>query len=67
MHASAEVFGDIQDLNSLVEPAAPTPAPSVFTDESRFMAGMAADQTSYASVPPITPDFFARSAGKVRR
>jgi hypothetical protein len=67
MHASAEVYGEIQDLNSLVEPA-PTapPAPQSF-EESRFLAGNAAERTSYAAVPPITPDFFARSAGKARR
>jgi hypothetical protein len=64
MHASAEVYGEIQDLNSLVEPA--PPAPQSF-EESRFLAGNAAERTSYAAVPPITPDFFARSAGKARR
>ena len=69
MHSSsAEVFGHVQDVTSLVEPQA-TSAASLpgAEDEARFLAGTGTDRTSYTSVPPITPDFFARAAGKSRR
>jgi hypothetical protein len=63
--SSAEVFGHVQDVTSLVAPA-PTAPKQEAEDESRFLAGTGTDRTSYTSVPPITPDFFARSAGKGR-
>jgi hypothetical protein len=66
--SSAEVFGHVQDVASLVDAQAPSaasaPGPE---DEARFLAGTGTDRTNYTSVPPITPDFFARSAGKSRR
>ena len=69
VHASsAEVFGHVQDVTSLVMPQAIAPEPGPEPeDESTFLVGTGPDRTSYASVPPITPDFFARSAGKGRR
>ena len=67
MHASSdEVFGAAQDVASLVMPQAIEPQPQA-EEEARFLAGTGTDRTSYASVPPITPDFFARAAGKGRR
>jgi len=67
MHASSdEVFGAAQDVASLVVPQAIEPRPMA-EEEARFIAGTGTDRTSYASVPPITPDFFARAAGKGRR
>jgi len=66
--SSAEVFGHVQDVTSLVMPQAIAPEPGPKPeDESTFLVGTGPDRTSYASVPPITPDFFARSAGKGRR
>jgi hypothetical protein len=47
-------------------PQAIEPQPQA-EEEARFLAGTGTDRTSYASVPPITPDFFARAAGKGRR
>ena len=68
LHASAEVYGDIQDLNSLVEQAAPPrDCPRNLTTSRGSWPERGTDRTSYAAVPPITPDFFARSAGKARR
>jgi hypothetical protein len=67
VHASsAEVFGYVQDMTSLVNPQAPEHSPEP-VEESRFLVGTGPDRTSYASVPPITPDFFARSTGRGRR
>jgi hypothetical protein len=66
--SSAEVFGHVQDVTSLVMPQAIAPEPGPEPEnESTFLVGTGPDRTSYASVPPITPDFFARSAGKGRR
>jgi hypothetical protein len=67
VHASsAEVFGYVQDVTSLVSPQmAPEHSPG--PEESQFLVGTGTDRTSYSSVPPITPDFFARSAGRGRR
>jgi hypothetical protein len=61
-----EVFGDLQEVTSLVPPHAVAPQP-VDDEEPAFLAGTGTDRTNYATVPPITPDFFARSAGKGRR
>jgi hypothetical protein len=59
-----EVFGDIQAVTSL----APVPAsPPPVEDDEPFLAGTGTEPTNYSSTPPITPDFFARSAGKGRR
>jgi hypothetical protein len=59
-----EVFGDVQAVTSLAPvPVPPPPA----EDEEPFLAGTGTEPTNYAAVPPITPDFFARSAGKGRR
>jgi len=64
--SSAETFSDVQDVNSLVMPQAYEAPPEALEDE-RFLAGTGTDRTSYASVPPITPDFFARSASRNKR
>jgi hypothetical protein len=64
--SSAEAFNDVQEVNSLVMPQAYEAPPEAFEDE-RFLAGTGTDRTSYTSVPPITPDFFARSASRSRR
>ncbi|HLI57250.1 MAG TPA: hypothetical protein VKY26_09510, partial [Actinomycetota bacterium] len=56
-----EVFGDIQAVTSL----APVPPPPA-EDEEPFLAGTGTEPTNYSAAPPITPDFFARSAGKGR-
>jgi len=61
--SSAEAFNDVQDVNSLVMPQAYEAPPEALEDE-RFLAGTGTDRTSYTSVPPITPDFFARSASR---
>jgi hypothetical protein len=68
MHtSSAEVFGHVQDVTSLVAPPpTPTAPEQEPEDEPRYLAGTGTDRTSYTSVPPITPDFFARSAGRGR-
>ena len=64
--SSAETFNDVQDVNSLGMPQAYEAPPEPLEDE-RFLAGTGTDRTSYASVPPITPDFFARSASRGSR
>jgi hypothetical protein len=64
--SSAEAFNDVQEVNSLVMPQAYEAPPEVLEDE-RFLAGTGTDRTSYTSVPPITPDFFARSASRGSR
>ncbi len=61
---SNEVFGDLQEMASLVTPEQVTPEPE---EEARFLAGTGTDRTNYSAVPPITPDFFARSTGKGRK
>jgi len=67
MHTS-EAFGDAQEVTSLIAHSDP-PEHEHYEEEeeSRFLAGTGTDRTSYSAVPPITPDFFARSAGKGRR
>jgi Wiskott-Aldrich syndrome protein len=64
--SSAEAFNDVQDVNSLGMQQAYEAPPEPLEDE-RFLAGTGTDRTSYASVPPITPDFFARSASRGSR
>jgi hypothetical protein len=66
MHTS-EAFGDAQDVTSLIAHSAPAEHEHYEEDESRFLAGTGTDRTNYSAVPPITPDFFARSSGKGRR
>jgi len=66
MHTS-EAFGDAQEVTSLIAPSAPTEYEPYEDEESRFLVGTGTDRTNYSAVPPITPDFFARSAGKGRR
>jgi hypothetical protein len=61
------VFGDIQELTSLVPPQHVPFEQQEDDEESRFLAGTGTDRTSYSAVPPITADFFARSTGKGRR
>ena len=59
-----EVFGDIQAVTSL----APVPMPAPPAEEAEpYLAGTGTEPTNYAASPPITPDFFARSASKGRR
>ena len=62
-----EVYGDIQDVTSLVVPAAPSEPRHAPTLEEMDLLGTGTDQVAYGQVPPVTPDFFARSAGKGRR
>jgi|GEM_PF-2243440 len=64
LHTS-EIFDDMQEVTSLVPQEVapiyqPEPGPEPLADTGT-------DHTSYTAVPPITPDFFARAAGKGRR
>ncbi|MGH9046611.1 MAG: hypothetical protein ACRDVW_04775, partial [Acidimicrobiales bacterium] len=61
---SNEVFGALQEMSSLIAPEDQHPEPE---EETRFLAGTGTDRTSYAAVPPITPDFFARASNKSRK
>jgi hypothetical protein len=63
---STEVFGDLQEVTSLVPQHAAISEPEEI-DEPRLLVSTGVDRTNYAMVPPITPDFFARSPGKTRR
>lgn len=63
---STEVFGDLQEVTSLMPQHAAASEPEAI-DEPRLLVSTGADRTNYATVPPITPDFFARSPGKSRR
>lgn len=64
LHAS-EVYGDIADVTSLVM-AQPEPRQSQQDHDEMELLGTGTDEVSYGQVPPVTPDFFARSAGKGR-
>jgi hypothetical protein len=65
MHTS-EAFGYAQELTALVQPEVPASQPEE-DEDAGFLAGTGTDRTSYSAVPPITPDFFARSSGKKNR
>jgi hypothetical protein len=58
--SSDEAFSAVQDVNALA--TSEGFEPEAEEEEPRYLAGTGTDRTSYASVPPITPDFFARSA-----
>jgi hypothetical protein len=61
---SSQVFGDLQELAALAPPQQLHPEPK---DDAQLLAGTGTDRTSYSAVPPITPDFFARSSNKGRK
>jgi hypothetical protein len=58
-----EVFGDVQAVASLGPETAFGPVPE---EDQEVLVSTGTDPVNYA-VPPITADFFARSAGKGRR
>jgi hypothetical protein len=65
---TSEVFGDIQEVTSLVVPPPPPEHPAQHHDYDEMdLLGTGTDEVVYGQVPPVTPDFFARSAGKGRR